>query len=93
MSLPIYIQDLLHQYNNSELSWGGVNNSQLMDQLARDVQKHNDEWYVKSRRFAKDMREFASRMYTTAQLQSYPAPLPDRSCKNAIKCLRRRIIK
>jgi len=91
MSLPSYIQNCLRQYDNNELSWGGVNNSKLMDQLVKGVQNNNDEKYVKSRRFAKDMREFASRIYTTAQLQSDPAPMPFRTCWNAIKCLRRKI--
>lgn len=91
MPLPTYIQHHLRQYDNSEMNWGEINNSHLLDNLAHDVWSHNDVSYVLSHQFSTDMREFASRMYTPAQLQSYPAPLPDRMCRNAISCLRRRI--
>lgn len=91
MPLPTYIQTLLRQYDNSEMDWGDRNNSHVMDDLAYEVTQNNDEIYVLSRDFFSDMREFASRMYTPAQLQNYPAPLPDRTCRNAINCLRRRI--
>lgn len=91
MPLPAYIQTRLRQYDYNEASWGEANNSHLMDNLALDVRSHNDVPYVLSRQFSTDMREFASRMYTSVQLQMYPAPLPERTCRNAIRCLRRRI--
>ena len=62
-----------------------------MDYLAHEVMQNHADAYVLSHQFMADMREFASRMYTPAQLQNYPAPLPDRTCRNAINCLRRRI--
>ena len=91
MPLPTYIQHHLRQYDNSEMDWGEINNSHIMDNLAYEVTQNNDQVYVLSRDFISDMREFASRMYTPSQLQNYPAPLPDRTCRNAIRCMRRRI--
>ena len=91
MPLPVYIQTGLRRYDNHEADWGDRNNSRVMDDLAYEVTQHNDEVYVLSHDFASDMRDFAPMMYTVAQLQANPTPLPDRTCRNAINSLRRRI--
>lgn len=91
MPLPAYIQTRLRQYDYNEASWGGRNNSHTMGYLAEDVRTNRDETYVLSHQFIDDMQLFSNEMYTIAQLQTCPTPLPARTCRNAIRCLRRRI--
>lgn len=91
MPLPTNIQWLLRQYDNSEISWGDYNNSRLMDQLAQFIHNNNLNAYVHSRQFAIDISLFIPIMYTAAQMQNYPSPIPKRICKNAVRCLRRRV--
>ena len=91
MALPIGLQLLLRQYDCSEIDWTGVNNQQLLDRIALwEIQKHLHT-YIHSRQFATDMRLFSRIMYNQCQLQTPPAPNPDRILKNAIKNIRRRI--
>lgn len=91
MPLPTALQQLLRQYDNSELDWRGVNNQHLLDQIAQWGTQYNQHSYVHSRQFATDMRLFSSTMYTLSQLQAYPTPNPTRILKNAIPNIRRRI--
>lgn len=91
MPLPLALQNLLCQYDNSECDWRGHNNQLLLNQIGQWGYNQGQHTYVHSRQFATDMRLFAPLMYTTAQLQNSPAPNPHRILKNAIPNIRRRV--
>lgn len=91
MPLPTDLQNLLRQYDNHEDDWRGLNNQNLLDHIQQWGWQRNMHNYIHSRQFATDMRLFSKRMYTTALLQTSPAPDSDRILKNAIKNIRRRI--
>lgn len=91
MALDKGLQGLLRQYDNSETSWGGKHNSDLLKRIHQYIEDNLSEYYIHSASFTKDMQEFSQSMYTKAQLYSYPTPLPDRTCKNAVRNLRKRI--
>lgn len=91
MPLPTDLKNLLRQYDNQENNWRGRNNQILLEQIQQWGQQRNMHNYIRSRQFATDMRLFSKRMYTTALLQTSPAPDSDRILKNAIKNIRRRI--
>lgn len=91
MPLPLDLQDLLRQYDNLEDDWRGQNNQKVLDQIQKWGLNNHQQYYIHSRQFATDMRLFSSKMYTKAQLQTYPAPYPARILRNAIPNIRRRI--
>ena len=91
MALDKGLQNLLKEYDNSETSWGGIHNSDLLERITQYVKDHLSKQYIHSASFARDMQDFSQSMYSTGQLQSYPAPLPNRICKNALRNLRKRI--
>lgn len=91
MALDQGLQNLLREYDNSETSWGGVNNSDLSKRIKQYVADNLSSHYIHSESFTKDMQDFSHTMYTTAQLQSFPAPWPERICKNAVRNLRKSI--
>lgn len=92
MALDKGLQDLLRQYDNNETSWGGKHNTDLLERIQQYIENNWNEHYIHSASFTKDMQEFSQSMYTKAQLYSYPAPFPDRICKNAVRNLRHRVI-
>lgn len=91
MALDQGLKDLLRKYDNSETSWGGKHNSDLLERIQQYIEDNLSKNYIHSVNFTRDMQGFSHSMYTSSQLQNYPAPLPDRICKNALRNLRKRI--
>ena len=91
MALDQGLKDLLRQYDNSETSWGGKHNSDLLERIQQYIEENLSKHYIHSANFTRDMQEFSRSMYTSSQLQNYPAPWPDWICKNAVRNLRKRI--